>query len=209
MSTKIQQKKKKGISVQELIGIKAFTNYGILTVRGEMLFYSITPTNLSVLSRKNIDSKIHQLMLVLSAIPDIEIACTDSSECFDKNKLYLFERMKSENCPMVKSMLQKDILFLDEIQIEMATARQFMFIVRCRNMKPQQVFERANTVSKVISEHGFNGHRFTESEIKRFLALYFDASLYGEHLPDYDGSQYFDLEKLEQEKEKNEQKESN
>ena len=40
-----------------------------------------------------------------------------------------------------------------------------------------------------------------KDEIKRFLALYFDASMLGEHMPDYDGSQYFDIEKLRQEDE--------
>ena len=30
-------------------------------------------------------------------------------------------------------------------------------------------------------------------EIKRFLALYFEASQYGEALPDIDGAQYFEV----------------
>ena len=66
-------------------------------------------------------------------------------------------------------------------------------------MKPQQVFERANNIQKIIAEQGFDCHRMKKSEIKRFLALYFDASMLGEHLPDFDGAQYFDIEKLRQE----------
>ena len=143
MSNKNQQKKKKGASVQELLGVKTFTDYGIVTTRGELLFYLITPTNISVLSQTSVENKIRQLMFVLSAIPDLEITCTDSSECFDDNKIYLFNRMEAEKNPKVKKMLKKDILFLDQIQMEMATARQFMFVARCRSMKPQQVFERA------------------------------------------------------------------
>ena len=134
------QKKKKGASVRELLGVKTFTDYGIVTTRGELLFYLITPTNISVLSQASVESKIRQLMLVLSAIPDLEITCTDSSECFDDNKAYLYTRMEAERNPKVRKMLKKDILFLDQIQMEMATARQFMFVARCRNMKPQQVF---------------------------------------------------------------------
>ena len=45
-----KQKKKKGGSVQELIGIKTFTKYGLKTNRGELLFYLVAPTNISVLS---------------------------------------------------------------------------------------------------------------------------------------------------------------
>lgn len=34
-----QQKRKKGRSVQDLIGVKTFTKYGLLTNKGELLFY--------------------------------------------------------------------------------------------------------------------------------------------------------------------------
>ena len=194
-----KQKKKKGISVQEFLGIKAFTDYGIKTNFGELLFYVVLPTNISVLSHASVDSKIRELMLVLSAIPDLEITCTDATECFDDNQIYLFDRMKEESNPKIKEMLKKDIYFLDQIQLEMATARHFMFVARCRGMKPQQVFERANSINKIINEQGFDCHRMNKSEIKRILALYFDASTLGEHLPEYDGLQYFDISKLEKE----------
>lgn len=198
-----KQKKKKGISVQEFLGIKAFTDYGIKTNFGELLFYVVLPTNISVLSHASVDSKIRELMLVLSAIPDLEITCTDATECFDDNQIYLFDRMKEESNPKIKEMLKKDIYFLDQIQLEMATARHFMFVVRCRGMKPQQVFERANSINKIINEQGFDCHRMNKSEIKRMLALYFDASTLGEHLPEYDGLQYFDISKIEKEENNN------
>ncbi len=81
--------KEKGRSVQELLGIKTFTKYDLTTTKGELLFYLVSPTNISVLSHTNIEIKIRHLMMVLSALPDIEIVCTDSSECFDDNKAYL------------------------------------------------------------------------------------------------------------------------
>ena len=83
---KRQQKKKKGRSVQQLIGVKTFTKHGIRVGRDELLFYAITPTNISVLSEVNIEGKIRNMMVLLSAMPDIEVSCTDSSECFDDNK---------------------------------------------------------------------------------------------------------------------------
>ena len=45
-----QQKKKKGRSVQEFLGIRSFTKYGLATTKGELLFYLVSPTNISVLS---------------------------------------------------------------------------------------------------------------------------------------------------------------
>ena len=107
-----QQKKKKGRSVQELMGIKTFTKYGLSTNKGELLFYLVSPTNISVLSHTNIEIKIRHLMMVLSALPDIEIVCTDSSECFDDNKAYLTERLDvEENGNSSKRTLTSSIPF--------------------------------------------------------------------------------------------------
>ncbi|MEE0840448.1 MAG: hypothetical protein U0L72_07915 [Acutalibacteraceae bacterium] len=189
-----KQKKKKGGSVQELIGIKTFTKYGLKTNRGELLFYLVAPTNISVLSHTNIEIKVRHLMMVLSSLPDIEIACTDSSECFDDNKAYLHTRLDEEINPKVKRVLKKDVEFLDQIQVEMATARQFLFIARCKAKKPEQVFQMANRVEKVISEQGFEVRRMKKEDIKRFLALYFDASFNGEQMPDIDGEQFFEVD---------------
>ncbi len=187
-----QQKRKKGRSVQELMGIKAFTQYGLMAGKYELLFYLVSPTNISVLSSANIEGKIRHLMMVLSAVPGIEIICTDSSECFDTNKAYLQERFSEEQNPKVRKLLKKDINFLDGIQTEMATARQFLFIARCKGMKPEQVFQSANRIEKCISEQGFEVRRMRKTDIKRFLALYFDASINGEQMPDADGEQYFE-----------------
>lgn len=190
-----QQKKKKGRSVQDLIGIKTFTKYGLATNKGELLFYLVSPTNISVLSHVNIEIKIRHLMMVLSAIPDIEITCTDSSECFDDNKAYLTERTEAEQNPKVRKIIKNDIDYLDAMQMEMATARQFMFIARLKNTKDKQTFDTANRIEKVISEQGFEVRRMQKADIKRFLALYFDASMNGEQLPDTDGEQFFDFGK--------------
>ena len=193
MAKDTKQKKRKGNSVQDLIGVKTFTKYGLATNKGELLFYQVAPTNISVLSHVNIEIKIRHLMMVLSSIPDIEITCTDSSECFDDNKAYLHDRVNEETNPKVRKLIKKDIEFLDQIQMEMATARQFLFIARCKKLKPAQVFRLANSIEQTIAEQGFETHRLKKEEIKRFLALYFDASMNGEQMPDVDGEQFFEV----------------
>ena len=187
-----QQKKKKGRSTQELIGIKTFTKYGLETNKGELLFYLVSPTNISVLSQASIEIKIRHLMMVLSAIPNIEITCTDSCECFDDNKSYLQIRLSEEQNSKVRKILKKDIEMLDHVQAEMATARQFLFIMRCKGMKTEQIFNTANRVEKIISEQGFEVQRMTKSDIKRFLAIYFEASMNGDQMPDTDGEQFYE-----------------
>ena len=191
---KERKRKRRVGSVQEFIGAKYFTKYGLLTQKGELLFYLVNPTNISVLSPTNIEIKIRHLMMVLSTIPDIEICCTDSSECFDDNKSYLHNRLQDEKNPKVRKLLKKDVDFLDGIQMEMSTARQFLFLARCKNLKTGQIFQMANRIEKVISEQGFEVKRMKKPEIKRFLALYFEASMSGELMPDGDGEQYFQVD---------------
>lgn len=188
-----------GASVQTLVGVKTFSEYGIVTTRGEMLFFHVTPSNISVLSSTAVENKIRQLTLVLSAIPDIGVLCLDSSECFDENKAYLVRRREEEPNQKIKKLLGKDLKFLSEIQLEMSTSRQFMFFMRCRNMNPMQVFNYANTIQKTLSEQGFDSHLMAKGEVKRFMALYFGASIQGERLPDVDGAQFFDGKKEEEE----------
>ncbi len=186
------KKQNKGSSVQDLLGIKTFTRYGLSTTGGELVFYLVSPTNISVLSSTSIEIKVRHLMMVLSAYPDIEIVCTDSRECFDDNKAFLVGRLHEEQNPQVRKLLKMDVEFLDHAQAEMSTARQFLFLMRCKGLKAEQVFEASNRVEKTISEQGFEVHRMKKNEIKRFLAIFFEASMSGDSMPDGDGEQFFE-----------------
>ena len=188
----MKQKKRKGRSVQQLLGIQTFTKYGLMTDNGELLFYRVAPTNISVLSAANIEIKIRHLQMVLSAIPDIEIICTDSCECFDDNKAYLYRRAMEENNPDVRGLLLKDREMLTSMQAEMSTARQFVMVKRCRGMKPEQVFVAMNRVLKSVAEQGFEVQRMSKADIKRLIAIYFGASMDGDLMPDTDGGQFFE-----------------
>ena len=184
------KRKRRGKSIQNLLAIKTFTKHGLSVGKEELLFFNVHPTNISVLSNANIEIKIRHLMMVLSAVPDIEISCTDSSECFDNNKSYLKNRIENEKNSKVRNIIDKDIDFLDSIQSETSTARQFMFIARCKSIKAEQVLQKANRIEKIRSDQGFEVSRMSKNDIKRFLAIYFDASINGDLIPDYDGEQY-------------------
>ena len=188
----MKQKKRKGRSVQQLLGIQTFTKYGLLTDNGELLFYRVAPTNISVLSAANIEIKIRHLQMLLSAIPDLEIICTDSCECFDDNKAYLHRRAMAENNPEVRGLLLKDKEMLTSMQAEMSNARQFVLVKRCKGMKPEQVFVAMNRVLKSVSEQGFEAQRMDKADIKRLIAIYFGASMDGDLMPDVDGGQFFE-----------------
>lgn len=190
---KTKQKKRIGESVRSLIGIKGFTEYGLLTNGGELLFFSVTPTNISVLSGESMRQRVGKLTVALSAIPYTEIVCTDSAESFDDNKEYLENRIAEETNQKIKELLNRDYEFLSGMQAEMTTARQFAVISRCRNLNEAQVFALSNTVLKVLSEQGFTVKRMRKEDIKQFLAIYFEASLFGESIPDACGEEYLSI----------------
>ena len=121
-------KKGKRNSVQELLGIQRFTRYGLLTDTGELVFFRVSPTNISVLSRLNIENKISHLKDLLTVEPDTEVICTDSCECFDDNREYLQRRAKEETNPKVRQLLEQDRKMLTQMQAEMANAREFFFV---------------------------------------------------------------------------------
>lgn len=80
---------------------------------------------------------------------------------------------------------------LTQLQAEMSTARQFVFVRRCTGLNQEQVFDLANQTLKHLVEQGFEASRMGKADIKRFLAIYFGASMDGDLMPDVDGSQYF------------------
>lgn len=183
---KLKKQKNKN-TVQELIGILPFFNKGLKTKNGELVYFIISPTNISVLSNENIQTKIWHLMQVLSAQPNIEITCMDSCERFDDNKAFMLYRLNEETNPLVRDCIKKDIDYLDNIQIEMSTARQFMFSARFKKEKDEQIFNQVNRIEKAIAEQGFEVKRAKKEDIKRFLAIYFEASMQGELIPEVDG----------------------
>ena len=190
MKKKRKVKKGKRNSVQELLGIRHFTNYGLMTESGELVFFRIAPTNISVHSSLNIEQKIRRLTDLLKLEPDLGIVCTDSCECFDSNREYLRQRAAEETNPKVRILLEKDRDMLTRMQAEMANAREFYLVKRYAGLKPEMVFSQSNTTMKNISDNGFETERLGKDQIKRLLGIYFGVTMDGDKLPDVDGQQY-------------------
>lgn len=187
-NTRAAERKRR--SVQDLFGLSEFGQYGLKTARDETVFFRVEPTNITVLSYQNTETKINSLMLVLQQIPDMEICCMDASECFDNNKHYLQQRIVEENDPKIKSLLMKDLEFLDKVQIEVSNARQFMFAAHFRNINATQIRQEMNHIEKVIRDQGFEVQRMPKDVLKRMLGVYFGTLHWAEHAADYDGMEY-------------------
>ena len=186
--------RKRKTSVQKLLGLETFTKYGVKTDRFEYVFFQVEPVNISVLSQEHVAAKVQHLMQLLSTVPDLELIAQDDCECFDANKAYIRRRLEQEQNPAVRSLLEKDAAFLDEIQLELSSARQFLFAIRFRKEKEEQVFSQLGRVAKSIADYGFMAHRLTKPELKRMLALYFGTSISGDLIPDVEGADYLQEE---------------
>ena len=174
-------------STVALVGVSHFSRNGLqMASHGELVYFLVQPTNISVLSEMNIALKIQHLMQLLTLQPDIEIICSDARENFEYNKLSLAKKAEKEGNLKVQLLLRKDMKFLDDIQLQMSTAREFMFCYRVLHTSNEQTLGMLNRLEKQINEQGFDCKRANKDDIKRFLSRYF-GHLCEDAIDDVDG----------------------
>lgn len=191
MSRKEKKTAKQKLSTRQLINTKAITDYSLLTYgHGELVYFIIKPTNISVLSEASIAARIYALMTVMKGMAEIEMLCLNSRENFEDNKRFLRNRIEQEDNPTVRKLLEADLTFLDCIQVQMATAREFLIVIRLRDEKPNEVFPYLNRIEKTLREQGFSVKRAEKEDIKRILAVYFEQNVTTEKFEDFDGERW-------------------
>ena len=189
-----QMKRKNEQSTRELMGTKELSDYSIRTYRkDELVYFLIQPSNLSVLSEESLSARIYGLMTVLKGITEIEMMCLNSRENFEDNKRYLKNRAEEETNPTVRKLLELDAGHLDRMQVQMATAREFLLIIRLRNQKENEVFAYLNRIEKMLVEQGFTSKRADEEDMKRILAVYFEQNVTTEKFEEFDGERWIIL----------------
>jgi hypothetical protein len=118
-----KQEKKQGTSTRELLGVRDLTGHSLQTGHGELVYFLIKPSNVSVLSAASLSARIYALMTVLKGMTEIEMLCLNSRENFDGNKRFIKKRLEQEDSPAVRKLLELDMNYLDRIQVQTATAR--------------------------------------------------------------------------------------
>ena len=99
---------------------------------GELVYFIVKPTNISVLSESSVGARIYALMTVLKGVAEIEMLCLNSRESFEDNKRFLKSQMEQEENPVIRRLLEQDQTHLDRIQVQMATAREFLIMLRLK-----------------------------------------------------------------------------
>ena len=182
---------KQRASTRQLIGAKEITDYSLLTYgQGELVYFIVKPSSISVLSEASISARIYALMTVLKGVAEIEILCLNSRESFEDNKRFLKMRMEQETNPVIRKLLEQDQSHLNRIQVQMATAREFLIIIRLKDEKESEVFPYLSRIEKSLKEQAFSVKRADKEDIKRLLAVYYEQNVTTEKFEDFDGQRW-------------------
>ncbi len=187
---KQKKKKSEGPSTRELMGINRITEYSIGTKLGDIVFFIIKPTNISVLPDASVSARIHSLLNVVKGQADVEMLALNSTESFESNKSYYRERIESEELYAIRKLLEQDSNHLDRIQVLMASAREFYIMVRLNNDKESEIYPYLARLEKNIKDNGFITRRANEQDIKRMLGVYFEQNVTTEHYDNFDGERW-------------------
>lgn len=182
---------KQRASTRQLIRAKEITDYSLVTYgQGELVYFIVKPSNISVLSEASISARIYALMTVLKGVAEIEILCLNSRESFEDNKRFLKMRMEQETNPVIRKLLEQDQNHLNRIQVQMATAREFLIIIRLKDEKESEVFPYLSRIEKSLKEQAFSVKRADKEDIKRLLAVYYEQNVTTEKFEDFDGQRW-------------------
>ena len=188
---KAKKETEKRLSTRQFIGAKEITDYSLVTYgQGELVYFIVKPTNISVLSESSVGARIYALMTVLKGVAEIEMLCLNSRESFEDNKRFLKSQMEQEENPVIRRLLEQDQTHLDRIQVQMATAREFLIMLRLKDEKESDIFQYLSRIEKSLKEQSFSVKRADKEDIKRILAVYYEQNVTTEKFEDFDGERW-------------------
>ena len=168
------------------MGIDRLTEHGMKIAKGELIFYLISPENLSVLSSEGVSGRVRALTDLLRGMESIELLALDSRESFLSNKHWYQERLEKEELPALRELLHQDMAPLDEIQSSSASAREFALVYRIDDKSGDDAGYLAQ-IEKRIRDCGFYVRIAEEQDIKRLLAVYYQQDVTTEHFESFYG----------------------
>ena len=186
MNRKQKKELRKRQSTRQLMGIDRLTEHGLKTARGELVFYLVSPDNLSVLSAEGVRGRVRALTELLRGMEAVELLALDSRESFQSNQLYYQERLEQEELPALRELLRQDTAHLDEIQSAAASAREFAFVYR-KTDKTAEDSSYLKQIEKRIQDCGFHVRMADSQDMKRLLAVYYQQDVTAEVFEDFDG----------------------
>lgn len=177
-------------ATRALMGIDALTGHSIETPMGELVFYIIQPTTIGVLPESSITARVRGLQGLLSGQTDWELMALNSRESFEANKSFYRQRREKEPLPAVRRLLELDSRHLDDIQVRLASGREFYLVLRLRGQKESDILPYLSRIEQIIKNNGFTTRMAGKQEIRQMLAVYFEQNMAADGYEDYDGQRW-------------------
>lgn len=190
--------RKRKSSTRKLLNLKTIRESRIIGYNNhQLLYYSIVPYNLSVLSNDNIESKIFELMNLIRSTDNVEILCLNNRENFRFNKEYLLKRIQQESVNSIRKLLKKELNHIEDIQLRTATARSFLIGIRIRKTDAREISQDISMMEKTFLQEGFTMQKLSQDELKTLLAVYFEQNVTTEKFENFDGERWLTNENIE------------
>ena len=93
----------------------------------------------------------------------------------------------------MRKLQELDAVSLDRLQVQMATAREFLIIVRLRKDKGSDAQSYLMTIEKSLKDQGFTVRRCGSEDIKRLLGVYYEQNVTTEKYEENDGDRWIIL----------------
>ena len=94
-------------STRQLLGIDQITRRSIKTPHGELFFFILRPSNLTVLPESIVRRRITDLLNVLKGTAEVELLALDSKESFQDNRSFYRKRLEEETNPAIRALYQE------------------------------------------------------------------------------------------------------
>ncbi len=186
-----KQKNKKSKSTRQLMNIKTISEFSLYCYNNEeLVFFKVLPPNLSVMSPESIGAKIFSMTNVLKGIDGIEILCLNGRDNFENNKIFIKQRIKEEKSEKIRKLLERDLVHLDKIQIQTATARNFSLIIRIKEENQSEIYPLLRRIEKLLKLQGFEVKKADKEELKELLAIFFEQNVTTDKFEDMDGERW-------------------
>ena len=183
MNRKQKKELRERQSTRQLMGISQLTGHGVKTTKGELVFFMLSPDNLSVLSPEGVQARVTALGNLLRTTPAVRLQAMDSRESFQANKDFYQRRLEQEQLPAIRDLLRQDAAHLDDIQASTASAREFALVY------PVDKDSAADPrlTEKNLRDAGFHVRLADGQDIKRILAVYYQQDVVTEQFLNFDG----------------------
>lgn len=178
-------------STNDLIGAASIEDNCLITKKGVKAgFLIISPVNLNVLSQSVIQSKVDNLAKSIKEIGSCEILAINSAQSYEHNKRFLSQQLLREGSDEVKKIDRQDISFLDEVQVSMATSREFLLKLCFLSENFQQVAAALEKMRQIMTQNDFVVRSANRHDLKRMMEIYLEQNIYEEEMQDFDGERY-------------------